>query len=487
MFFTTYQFILIFLPLALLGFYALRRWAPPPMPTYWLLAASALFYWSLERTHLGTLLASIVINYFLGRLLFQLKSKRSPLARSVFVASVGFNAFVLVLFKYILPAVGVDVPVPLGLSFFTLLQIGYHIAIYAEKAEPLRLPGFALFVGYFPYVVAGPLVHRKDFPFDRPETSKPFDAALFLSGLALFTFGLFKKLLLADSVVVDVNAAFAATSGGAMLGTAEAWLVAVSYMLQLYFDFSAYSDMAAGISAMFGFRLPRNFHSPLKARSISEYWRRWHMTVTRFFTNSIYLLLTINLTRSANRLGAGSRLRFALTVFMPLLCAFTLIGVWHGSGANFLLFGLLMATALSVNQLWTRQKRPPLVWPLGWGLTMLVVLAGMVLDKTAGITEARSMFASMLGLGADGRAVLPDYSVAVKTAVLAAIALLMPNTHQILSHYQPVLPDAWDDKAGVPRLMAWKIGTVGMLTVSVALTAALVVIPRAADFIYYRF
>jgi D-alanyl-lipoteichoic acid acyltransferase DltB (MBOAT superfamily) len=487
MFFTTYSFIFGFLPLTLLGFHACRRSAWPRAATWWLLCMSLAFYWSLERVHLGTLLASIAVNYVLGRQLHRLRAAKSRHARPLFVASVALNALLLVGFKYGAPAIGWELPVPLGLSFFTLLQIGYHIAIYTEKTRSFGFPGYALFVGYFPYVVAGPIVHKREFPFADGAPPAPFDPRLFLAGLALFVFGLCKKLLLADSLVADVNAGFDANAAGTPLSSAEAWIVAPAYVLQLYFDFSAYSDMAAGISAMLGFRLPRNFHSPLKATSISEYWRRWHITVTRFFTNNLYLLVTLKLTRYARAWRLGPRAHFLLTVFSPLLIAFTLIGVWHGSGANFLWFGLLMASALSVHQARVRARRPALFGPAGWALTMLVVIAGMILDKTVNLQDALRLFASLAGAGPGAGSVLQDHTAGAKLLVLGLVALALPNTHQILSRYQPVLPDLWNDAQGIPEALTWKLSTGGLLTLSVALAAALAAIPRAAEFIYYRF
>ena len=164
----------------------------------------------VRRVRIGALVFTIAVNYLLGERIRQLKQRRSPRARTVFVAAIGFNALLLVAFKYLLPLAGLSVPIPLGLSFFTLLQIGYHIAVYTEQADTLSAPGYALFVGYFPYVVAGPVVRRKDFPFDPGAGCQPFEPALFLAGAALFVLGIAKKLVFADNLAPEVNAAFAA-------------------------------------------------------------------------------------------------------------------------------------------------------------------------------------------------------------------------------------------------------------------------------------
>ena len=487
MFFTTYQFIFLFLPIALVGYYALRQSRYSPFAVYWLILMSGLFYWSLDRQHLPTLVASVLVNYGLALRMESLKRARSPWAKRLLWLGLGFNAAFLGLFKYGLPAAGFDLPVPLGLSFFTLLQIGYQIAIYTETAQNLSPSRFVLMVGYFPYVVAGPLITKRDFRAEVFSGQAPFDTSLFISGLALFTLGLFKKVVLADSVAAEVGAAFSTVASGVDLSTREAWAGATLYTLQLYFDFSGYSDMACGVSAMLGMRLPRNFHSPLKAHSIMEYWRRWHMTVTKFFTNNLYLLVTLNLTRIANRRKLGSKARFALTVFSPMMICFALIGVWHGSGANFFWFGLLMAVALSVNHLWVKANLPAPARPIGWALTMLVVVSGMILDKTGSLAEALSVFKSMVGFGNPDSLVQTESAVMLKLFGLAGIALFLPNTHQILSAYQPVLPEAWDDKEGVPKHLTWEISKAGMVAMSLVLVCGLVAIPRASEFIYYRF
>lgn len=486
MFFTTYQFIFMLLPVALIGFYGLRQSKYSAFAVHWLLLVSAIFYWSLDRHHLATLIFSIVTNYYLARRLQFLKQSDSARAKRFFWICLSFNASFLALFKYVFPALGFDVSVPLGLSFFTLVQIGYHISVFTTNVPNLSPTSYGLMVGYFPYLVAGPVVTRKDFApegFSRPT---PFDAALFLTGLMLFAMGLFKKVVLADSVAPEVVTAFSALGAGVTLSAGEAWVTAALCPLQLYFDFSGYTDMACGISAMFGFRLPRNFFSPLKAHSIMVYWRRWHMSVTKFFTNNLYLLVTLNLIRFANRRGLRANARFAITVFGPTLICFTLIGVWHGSGANFLWFGLLMATSLSANQLWAKLNRP-LPKPVGWAITMTVVSVGMILGKTNSGTEALSILGSMMGMGAESPQTLTGVTVLLKLALLASIVLLCPNSHQILSSHQPVLPEAWDDKAGIAPALRWGISARGMGVASTVLVGGLVTIPNAAPFIYYRF
>jgi alginate O-acetyltransferase complex protein AlgI len=292
--------------------------------------------------------------------------------------------------------------------------------------------------------------------------------------------------VLADSVSPYVATVFSAANEGAALSTADAWCGALLYPLQLYFDFSGYSDMAAGVAALFGIRLPRNFHSPYKATSIMEFWRRWHMTVTKFFTTFVYVQLVMKLMRFAIRHRIGGVPRFALTVLVPMIATFLLIGVWHGTGANFLAFGLLMGVALSINHVWVKFEYPALPMGAGWLLTMLVVIGGMIFDRSADMAAAASVLQSMIGAG--GGVVLLDMSaVGLWLLGLGALALFAPNTHEIMTNHRVVLEEAWDDTSALRGRFRWSPGSTGLAVSSALFCISVVFIPRAADFIYYRF
>jgi D-alanyl-lipoteichoic acid acyltransferase DltB (MBOAT superfamily) len=488
MFFTSYEFLFLFLPVAFVGFQVLLRRGYPALAEGWLILLSLLFYWSLDRYQVVALLASVVVNYAIGLLSYRYKQTRPRAAFFALWSGICFNVLFLLSFKYVGAWFEISWPIsiPLGISFFSLQQIAYQVSVYSEDLPRQPFHRHLLFVCFFPYVVAGPvLLANEAFP-QLEKLSWQRSLQLLLPALTLFSLGLFKKVVLADSVSSHVETVFAAANDGTALSAVDAWCGALLYPLQLYFDFSGYSDMAAGIAALFGIRLPRNFHSPYKATSIMEFWRRWHITVTRFFTTFIYVQLVMKFMRFAIARRIAGVSRFALTVLVPMIVTFLLIGVWHGAGANFIAFGLLMGIALSVNHVWVRQQYPAPPMGTGWLLTMLVVIIGMIFDRSADMTSAASVLQSMIGLGG-GAGVLDGPTVAVWLVALGAIALFGPNTHEIMADYAVVLEEAWDDASARRGYFRWSPGSGGLAVASALFCISVVLIPRAGDFIYYRF
>lgn len=488
MFFTDYEFLFLFLPVALAGFYLARRFRLAVPAEYWLVLLSLFFYWALDRDNIVTLLGSAAINYLLAWQVASNRERRPGLALALLWVGIGFNVLFLLAFKYVGAWLGISWPaaIPLGISFFSIQHIAYLVSTYGE--DPARPPfrRFVLFTAFFPYVVAGPIVLKKDL-MDQYDRLPESDAGrLILPALTLFSMGLFKKVVLADSVTSTIDVVFSAANHHGALSAADAWLGALLYTLQIYFDFSGYSDMAAGVAGLFGIRLPRNFHSPFKASSIMEFWRRWHMSVTRFFTNFVYLPLVVKLMRIViGRRIDGEVVRFVVTVLVPMIATFVLIGVWHGAGANFLAFGLLMGAALSINHLWIKLRRPALPKGLGWLLTMAIVVAGMTLDRSPNLDAAKVVFGAMAGLGGSaGTLVDVPFSLAW-VAGLGAVALFAPNTHEIMARHPVVLDEEWED---APKwTLRWSPRPLGVVFASLAFSIALVFIPKAAQFIYYRF
>jgi alginate O-acetyltransferase complex protein AlgI len=221
----------------------------------------------------------------------------------------------------------------------------------------------------------------------------------FHSFLTLFSLGLFKKVVFADNIGVYVDQVFNAAAHGGALSSFDAWSGALLYTLQIYFDCSGYSDMAAGLAGIFGISLPRNFHSPLKAQSIMDFWRRWHMSMTRFFTEFVYLPLAVKMMRIVVRRRIRGPARFVLTLLVPMVVTFLLIGIWHGAGSNFLIFGLMMGLALSINHAWIKLDLPVLPKGIGWLITMAVVVTGMIFDRALNLNVAAVVLQSMVGLG----------------------------------------------------------------------------------------
>ena len=286
------------------------------------------------------------------------------------------------------------------------------------------------------------------------------------------------------------------------VGASLAWIGALAYTLQLYFDFSAYCDMALGIAYLFGLRLPLNFNSPLKACSITDFWRRWHMTMTRFFTSYLYAPIAMPLTRRALQRSYGRTARFLLATAVPVVATFVLAGLWHGAGWTFVGFGLIHGLALAVNHGWREARLPALPPAAGWLLTMAVVIAGLVFFRAANVPTALALLASMAGLGpldalhaAASPGLGPDLgqiatdagAALVWIVALGTIALTCPNTQQLMGRHwfssdpQPEGERSW------PLWLTWRPNLGWSVVGAILLAAALGSISGHGGFLYYQF
>jgi D-alanyl-lipoteichoic acid acyltransferase DltB (MBOAT superfamily) len=269
---------------------------------------------------------------------------------------------------------------PIGISFFTFTQIAYLVDCHRGGAGEYRLVHYTLFVSYFPHLVAGPVLHHKEMmpQFDRPAR---FDMADIAIGLSIFIIGLAKKVLLADPISLLVGPVFAPHAQPQL---AEAWVGTLAYTFQLYFDFSGYSDMAIGLSRLFGVRLPLNFNSPYKAANISDFWRRWHMTLSRFLRDYLYVPL------GGNRHGELSRYR-------NLMLTMVLGGLWHGAGWTFVAWGALHGAYLVIQHGWQAAIGPPA--PRWWGrwLTLLAVMVAWVVFRAPDLATAGEVLQGLIG------------------------------------------------------------------------------------------
>ena len=343
MLFNSYLFIFIFFPLCVLGFYALAMWKSADAAKIWLIGFSLWFYGYFAPSYLVIMILSIAINYVL--IVFLRRDLSPGPHKAVYITGIILNLLLLGYFKYLdfvisninfifrteIPLRGILLP--LGISFFTFQQIGYITDVYRGEAPKEKFVDYALFVSFFPQLVAGPIVSGAEMmpQFKTIEGRRP-DPERIGRGLTLFIFGLAKKILIADSFGRAVDAGYADV---AVLGGLDSFLVMIWYTLQLYYDFSGYCDMARGLACMLGFDLPLNFDSPYKASNIVDFWRKWHMTLTRFFTKYVYIPL------------GGSRKSEVKTV-INMLIVFFLSGLWHGAGWNFVLWGMLHGVAYAV-------------------------------------------------------------------------------------------------------------------------------------------
>ncbi len=348
MLFSSYQFILLFLPVCLVAFAFFKKSPNRNGLKLFLLLASLFFYSVWKFEYLFIILSSIIINYFLAQKLFQQEAK----SKILLIFGITFNLLLLAIFKYLDFTIfninyifNTNIPLlrivlPLAISFFTFQQIAFLVDAYKGLVKSINFLNYALFVTFFPQLIAGPIVHHKEMmpQFDLALDSKQrFDFQE--KGLFLFAIGLFKKIFIADYFAVVANSGF---DGTLPLNFSESWMTSLSYTFQLYFDFSGYSDMAIGLGLIFGIKLPQNFHSPYKAVSIQDFWRRWHMTLSQFLRDYLYIPL------------GGSRCS-EIRVYRNLFLTFFLGGLWHGASWMFIIWGSLHGTALIIHRVWQKQ------------------------------------------------------------------------------------------------------------------------------------
>ena len=429
--FSSFPFLFGFLPLVLFGFMLAARGGEKCAKS-WLIAASLLFYAAGAPAFLPLLVVSVGGNFMLLRLMH--RSARSA-AWAAF--GVALNLAVLGCFKYLnlMPGLGPA----LGLSFFTFTQIGCLLHHAGGDTAPPKARDYALFAGFFPALLAGPILNPGDaLPQFARTTGWRLSADNLATGAAFFVVGLCKKTLLADPLATLVGPGFA---DAAALTLLPAWQAAMAYSLQLYFDFSGYTDMAIGLAWVVGLRFPDNFDRPYRAASVIAYWQRWHMSLTRFLMTNVHAPLTMAVLRWRKRhrlpidqAAQASVAGFAAMLAAPILLTMVLISLWHGATLPFLLFGLLHTGFLLVNHAWRVKRGPPLPAPASVALTYLCVLIGSVLFRATTLGIAGSMLAGMVGRHGVG-SLHPDLRAVADIAWLLglyAIVWLAPTTRQWL-------------------------------------------------------
>lgn len=527
MLFNSYLFLFLFLPVALGGYYLLGsirlKWA-----AIWLCLASFVFYGWWNPRFVVLLVASILFNYVVS--LYVLRHAGQKKRQGWIVAfGVACNLLLLIYYKYLVSLIAAlqgfglytnspdSILLPLGISFFTFTQIGYLLDCRAGLVASPSLLKHTLFVTFFPHLIAGPVLHHKEMmpQFAEPENYR-FRAENLSIGGALFLMGLAKKVLFADSIAPYADAGFMAPEGLQFWG---AWATSLAYAMQLYFDFSGYSDMALGLAKMFGIRFPLNFNSPYKAVCIIDYWARWHMTLTRYLTAYLYYPMAMQISRWRSRRGlavgsVGSRTPtgFALMVAAPTLYTMALAGVWHGAGLQFFIYGVLHGAYLCVNHGWRIAVGSRLKLQRAWTqwlwrstcvlLTFVAVVAAFAFFRAAGVHDAVALLQGMAGLqgfeawqwpggllrevgGIEGwRLLLGRNLLAVYLVLLLLIVWLAPNTHQILGRFSPAL--ARTDEARV-RWLRWKPSLPWLGVLLVTLFFCLIHLHRETRFLYFQF
>jgi alginate O-acetyltransferase complex protein AlgI len=478
MLFNSYPFIFLFLPIVLAGYFWLGR-SSSLAPVWWLALASLVFYSVSNWQFVGLLLASVAFNYFIGWLLIT-KRLGSTTRFAVLTVGVAGDLMVLGTFKYagffaanlnalFSTGIVVNILLPVGISFYTFTQIAFLVDAYRGNVARYALPHYALFVTYFPHLIAGPILHHRDMiPQFESERSKHPAPHLILCGLIIFAIGLFKKTCLADGIQPLVAPAF----GANYPSFDQAWIGALAYTFQLYFDFSGYSDMAIGISLMFGIFLPLNFNSPYKSTSIIDFWRRWHMTLSQFLRDYLYIPL------GGNRHGRTLR-------YVNLMITMLLGGLWHGAAWTFVVWGALHGAYLCVNHAWSNYG--PAVAPrfarvanaAAFVLTFVSVVIAWVFFRADSISSATFVLSRM----ADPTNIVfghGEMANAMFIAVYAAIAWLAPNTQEIMSYDHK-------NRAVGENLNGWLRRPGFLYAAAATLAFGVLGISQHSEFIYFRF
>ena len=467
----------------------------------WLVLASFVFYGWWNPVLLPLLLGSIAVNYVFGRVL--LRNRR----KSLLVLGVAFNLGLLGFFKYTDFLIGTvnatlatamplqHILLPLAISFFTFQQIAYLVDVHKGGTTDPDLLHYCLFVSFFPQLIAGPIVHHGEMipQFQRAGVLR-FDGTRLAVGMTIFIIGLYKKAILADGIAPYADRVFDAAAT-ATPGLIEAWSGALAYTFQIYFDFSGYSDMAVGIAFALGIRLPLNFNSPYKATSIIEFWRRWHMTLSRFLRDYLYVPL------GGNRKGRSRR-------HVNLMAAMLIGGLWHGAGWNFVMWGGLHGAYLVINHAGRAARKRLGLAPdtlgrggaiLGGGLTFVAVVVAWVFFRAPDLATAWSMLAGMIDLASLPPAAELGAALAasgyVWIAAMAAIVWLAPNAPQLFADRIPVIDERGRELAplggnGWALALAHRAAWLAPAAVVMGSVAALIVIARgsdAAQFIYMVF
>ena len=514
MLFNTFVFIFGFLPLAMAATYLLGRWRQDAAKAALVLASVVFYAWGSPHD-LPLLAGSLVVTYAVSVQIRRATTSNKPRAASAWLwLGLLANLAFLGWFKYanfIATNIGdpfhTPVRLPLAISFFTFVNIAFLVDQSRGRGGPVGALDFAVLTTFFPKLLSGPIVHSQEFS---PQTrTRRFGRIIWrnvLVGLVIFSIGLFKKTVIADTLADYVNPLFEAGRGAKGFGLITGWTAALGYTFQLYFDFSGYSDMAIGAARMFGVKLPINFHSPLRAASVVDYWRRWHMTLQRLIVSLVFEPLSLPLNRFAAARGLSGWSNFLTTISLPIFATFLAVGIWHGAGWTFVVFGAMHGLYVSVNEAWRdreRQLRRRLrragrtAREPGWAritcyhaLTLAAIVYANVMFRSPNLGAALPLWGGMSGL--HGVTISgPGVSLGLAAVLLlsAGIVFLAPNTQQIMGRFDPAFN--WSEFRTVspaPLKWTWRFSAVGLAFAGLTLFLGLMFIQRGqAVFLYFKF
>lgn len=515
MLFNSYEFIFLFLPVTLFVYFLIGKYGYIEAALSWLVVSSLFFYGWWNPIYLILILVSIFFNFFFGYYISQ-ENNRS-VKKLLLAIGVGANLLTLGYFKYanffidnvnylIGSGLTIDkIILPLAISFFTFQQITYLVDASRHETKEYNFLHYCLFVTFFPQLIAGPIVHHKEMlpQFAIKSTFRP-SYINFALGTTIFIIGLFKKVVLADNIAIYATPVFNYAESGNPILFVDAWTGALAYTFQLYFDFSGYSDMAIGIARMFGIKLPLNFNSPYKAKNIVDFWRRWHITLSRFLRDYLYIPL-------------GGSKRGSIRRYFNLILTMLLGGLWHGAGWNFVIWGAMHGLYLIINHFWRSvfQFRGRIYSLFCWAVTFLAVIFAWVPFRAITLEGTVNIWLGMLGLnGISLPARLENLLNQVVPSIhsnylifegvfqvdrlsdivflwlisLLAIATLFPNTQQIMRRYRPAFETYKNEiKRTRFKFLEWRPSVLTALFSLCALFYALYSMSNISEFLYFNF
>lgn len=516
MLFNSYIFIFAFLPTAVLGFHLTSKYLQHQHVLYWLILSSLFFYGWWNPAYLLLIVSSILFNYLISAHL------REQQGKAILIIGIGLNLALLGYYKYANFFVEnlnhltgnsyhlETIILPLAISFFTFQQITYLVDAYRGITKDHDFTHYCLFVTFFPQLIAGPIVHHKEM---LPQFLKRENIGIrtenIAIGLTIFTIGLFKKVVIADSMATYATPIFDAAEQGIPLSLLEAWSGALAYSLQLYFDFSGYSDMAIGLARMFNITLPINFFSPYKAHNIIDFWRRWHITLSTFLRDYVYIPL------GGNRKGA-------LQQRTNLMITMLLGGLWHGAGWTFVLWGGVHGLLLILNHSWLLFKQRftspdgfqrPITILTARTITLITIIATWVLFRAESMDGAVTLYQGMLGqngialprgmtaiaeslralfphteITTNGVGIFSKGSTDAKILLTLLIALMLPNTLEWMHRIQPALNlEHYTDGDYTYRIKPWHGALSQARLIALAMLISILSLSSASEFLYFQF
>ena len=522
MIFTDPLFLFVFLPIVLISFYTIAHFFGKNYALAVLFVSSIIFYIPHSMFSVVLLISALAVNFAVAVAITFLEDGARA-RRRIYLTGQAYNIISLCYFKYKIvtllfgPSAGLmgdfaGVAIPAGISFYTFHQAAFLADAYAREKNVTQFLGrlrstksmfsafcrYGAFVSFFPQLIIGPITYLSEF---NPQVQSkrflrlnPIDLAV---GLSFISIGMFKKVVIADNLAPTVDIVFSAAHMGAEIHPLQAWIGALSYMGQLYFDFSGYSDMALGLARMFGLRYPINFFSPFKANGIIDYYRRWHMTLTRVIARFLYTPLSVAGTRYSmfNRLAPIPA--HLLSLWLPMLINFQIIGIWHGALRTFCVFGLMhgfwyaLETEVRASKWYKafrKSKSPLFIGLLERAVFFLPLLLSLAMFRSESVSGGFHLFSQMFGTSFDAPSAFNMRWPVIMLACAFSIIYFCPNSVELMRRYRPAIM-TYDNESYGPAFLRrlWRPGWVQASYMAILVIASLYYVSRQPPFLYQGF